>query len=199
MGRLRAVVASGLFATERLWAPLQTAQNWLGRAAQVLANEEAADAARVEAQYRALLEEVVKAKSDENVVAWATTFYKVTRSYWPGLFHCYDLPEVPRTNNDLEQYFGAARHHERRATGHKRATSALVVRGSVRVVAAVATPLGAWTAQELRPASVEAWRELRAKLEARHESRRAARRFRRDPAAYLANLEDALLHASLPL
>jgi hypothetical protein len=123
----------------------------------------------------------------------------VTRSYWPGLFHCYDLPEVPRTNNDLEQYFGAARHHERRATGHKRATSALVVRGSVRVVAAVTTPLGAWTAQELRPASVEAWRELRTKLEARHESRRAARRFRRDPAAYLANLEDALLHTSLPL
>ncbi|HSH80943.1 MAG TPA: hypothetical protein VLA19_20620 [Herpetosiphonaceae bacterium] len=82
---------------------------------------------------------------------------------------------------------------------NKRATSALVVRGSVRVVAAVATPLGAWTAQELRPASVEAWRTLRAKLEARHEARRAARRFRRDPAAYLTKLEATLLHTGLPL
>ena len=147
MGRLRAVVATGLFATERLWAPLQTAQSWLQRAAQVLANEDGATGARVDERYRALLEEIVTAQGDGAVAAWATHFYKVTRSYWRGLFHCYDLPEVPRTNNDLEQYFGTARHHERRATGHKRATSALVVRGSVRVVAAVATPLGAWTAE----------------------------------------------------
>ncbi len=199
MGRLREVVATGLFATERLWAPLQTAQSWMQRAAEVLANEEKADAASVEASYRALLEDIVTAKSDESVAEWATTFYKVTRSYWRGLFHCYDVLEIPRTNNELEQYFGAARHHERRATGHKRATSALVVRGSVRVVAAVATLLGAWTAQELRPANVKAWRCLREKLEARHETRRAARRFRRDPVAYLAKLEDGLLHTSLPL
>ena len=139
----------------------------------------------------------MKAKSDEAVAEWATTFYKVSRSYWPGLFHCYEMEEVPRTNNDLEQYFGAARHHERRATGHKSATSGLVVRGSVRVVAAVATPLREWRAEELRPASVEQWRKLREKLEARHEARRAVRRFRRDPAAYLAKLEDALLHNSL--
>ena len=193
------MVATGLFATEPLWAPLKTAQSWLQRAAEVLANEEKADAASVEEKYRGLLEEVLKAKSDETVVEWATTFYKVTRSYWRGLFHCYDMPEVPRTNNDLEQYFGKARHHERRATGHKSATSALVVRGSVRVVAAVATPIGAWTAQELRPGSVEGWRRLREQLEARHERRRAARRFRRDPEKYLAQLEDHLLHTGLPL
>ncbi len=199
MGRLREVVATGLFATERLWAPLQTAQSWLVRAAEVLANKEGADAATVECAYRALLEEVVMAKSDEAVREWATTFYTVTRSYWRGLFHCYDMPELPRTNNDLEQYFGKARHHERRATGHKRATSALVVRGSVRVVAAGATPLAAWTAQELRPASVEGWRTLRAKLEVRHEARRAARRFRRDPLRFLATLEESLLHTGLPL
>ncbi len=197
--RLRAVVARGLFATERLWEPLKRAQSWLVRAAEVLANEEQADRARVEGTYRELLEELLKAKSDERVAAWATTFYTVSRRYWRGLFHCYDMPELPRTNNDLEQYFGTARHHARRATGHKRPTSGLVVRGSVRVVAAVATPLREWTAQELRPASVEGWRTLREKLEARHEARRATRRFRRDPAAYLANLEDALLHASLPL
>jgi hypothetical protein len=165
----------------------------------VLANEEKADAATVEANYRELIEEVIAAKGDEGVAEWARTFYKVTRSYWRGLFHCYDMPEVPRTNNDLEQYFGAARHHERRATGHKSATSALVVRGAVRVVAAVAAPRGVWTAQELRPANVEAWSRLREQLEARHETRRAARRFRRDPVKYLARLEEQLLHTGLPL
>lgn len=27
---------------------------------------------------------------------------KVTRSYWSGLFYCYDIQGLPRTNNDLE-------------------------------------------------------------------------------------------------
>jgi hypothetical protein len=30
---------------------------------------------------------------------------KVSRSYWPGLFHSYDLDPLPRTNNDLESHF----------------------------------------------------------------------------------------------
>ena len=195
---MRAVVATGLFATRQLWAPLQTAQTWLQRAARVLANDEGADAAKVEENYRALLEEVLTAKSDAAVAAWATHFYRVTWSYWRGLFHCYDVADLPRTNNDLEQYFGRARHHERRATGQKRPTSARVVRGAVRVVAAVATPLGAWTAQELRPTTGTTWRTLRENLEARHEARRAARRFRRDPTTYLKQLEEHLLHIGLP-
>ena len=34
-------------------------------------------------------------------------FRKVARSYRPGLFHCYAVSGLPRTNNDLEQLFGA--------------------------------------------------------------------------------------------
>jgi len=196
---LRAVVATGLFATRQLWAPLQIAQCWLHRVAQVLANAERMEAALVERAYRALLEDILKANSDAAVAAWATHFYTVTMRYWRGLFHCYELPEVPRTNNDLEQYFGRARHHERRATGHKRPTTVLVIRGPVRVLAAVATPLGEWKARDLRPSDVDIWRERRKHLEMRHENRRAVRRFRRDPLKYLAQLEECLLHRSLPL
>ena len=159
----------------------------------MLANEEGADAVTVESALRALRTEVLTYQGDERVGEWATHFYKVTMSYWRGLFHCYDQPAIPRTNNDLEQYFGAARHHERRATGHKRPTSAVVVRGAVRVVAAVATQLRLWPAEALRPSSVTAWRRLREELEVRHEARRAARRFRKDPARYLAQLEAQLL------
>jgi hypothetical protein len=159
----------------------------------VLANKDGMDGATVEAAMRTLRTEVIAYQGNKAVEAWATHFYKVTMSYWRGLFHCYDRPEIPRTNNDLEQYFGAARHHERRATGHKRPTSAVVVRGSVRVVAAVATHLREWPAAALRPSTVAAWRRLRQGLEARHEARRAAHRFRRDPATYLANLEAQLL------
>ena len=166
--------------------------------AAVLANDAGADAATVEGAVRTMLADVLTYQSDPALGAWATHFYKVTRNYWPGLFHCYDDPTIPRTNNDLEQYFGVARHHERRATGQKRPTAAVVVRGSVRVVAAVATQVAPWSAPELRPTDVAAWRRLRAALEARQEQRRAARRFRRDPAAYLATLEAQLLHKGLP-
>ena len=66
-------------------------------------------------------------------------FLKVSRSYWPGLFHCYAVEGLPRTNNALEQLFGSYRHHERRVSGRKVASPALVLRGSARIIAAVAT------------------------------------------------------------
>jgi hypothetical protein len=125
-------------------------------------------------------------------------FHKVTASYWPGLFCCYDVPGLPRTNNDLEQYFGAARHLERRATGRKGASPALVVRGSVRVMAAVASRLQPFTAADLRVTDPARWQALRRPLLYRHAARRTQLRFRRDPAAYLAHLEACLLKPTLP-
>lgn len=124
-------------------------------------------------------------------------FVKVTRSYWPGLFHCYEVRDLPRTNNDLEHFFGASRYHERRATGRKAASPALVLRGSVRLVAAVATRLRVYTAPELAPRDATIWRQLRANLEARRQTRLLRCRFRRNPATYLANLE-AQLQLTLP-
>ncbi len=60
------------------------------------------------------------AQADPGLDTWAAHVYRVTHTYWSGLFHGYDDLTIPRTNNDLEQYFGTARHHERRATGRKR-------------------------------------------------------------------------------
>ena len=36
-------------------------------------------------------------------------FRKVTASYGHGLFHGYDLPDLPRTSNDLERRLGTPR------------------------------------------------------------------------------------------
>jgi hypothetical protein len=44
---------------------------------------------------------------------------KVSRSYWPGLFHCYDVPGVPRTNNELESRFRDTGRRLLRTTGQK--------------------------------------------------------------------------------
>jgi hypothetical protein len=125
-------------------------------------------------------------------------FLKVTTSYWPGLFQCYEVAELPRTNNDLEHFFGSARHHERRATGRKGAAPGMVLRGSVRLLTAVATRTQPVSAAELRPPDPRAWWDLRHELQQRQHARQAQTRFRRDPTAYLAAIEAALLQLTLP-
>ncbi len=127
-----------------------------------------------------------------------THFLKVTDSYWPGLFHCYDVPDLPRTNNDLEQLFGSTRHHERRCTGRKAASPSLVLRGSVRIVAGLGTRARSFQGSELAPGNLETWRTLRAGLETRRHTRALRQRFRRDPEAYLRQLEALLLKRTLP-
>ncbi len=149
--------------------------------------------------YRKLLKEMSIRKEEAGALSGAVSlFLKVSKSYWKGLFRCYRFPELPRTNNDLEHHFGSVRYGERRASGRKGASPAMVVRGSVRVVAAVATPPGGFDADDIRPMDIRKWRTLRASLERRRESRRAQLRFRRDPEAYLAKLEEQLLKQALP-
>lgn len=125
-------------------------------------------------------------------------FHKVTRSYWPGLFHCYHRSDVPRTNNDLEQFFGAHRYHERRATGRKGASPALVLRGAVRMAACAATRLRSFAGEELAPKNLQNWQALRQQLESRRQQRVRRARFRRNPDAYLKMLEKDLLQLILP-
>ena len=43
----------------------------------------------------------------------------VSRRYWPGLFHCYEMPGLPRTNNELESHFRDTRRRLLRTTGQQ--------------------------------------------------------------------------------
>jgi hypothetical protein len=110
-----------------------------------------------------------------------------------GLFLCYDVEGLPRTNNALERCFGVARVHERRATGRRGAVPGVVVRGSVRVMTAVVSKDQVFSVEELRPSNYQRWRELRRHLQQCEETRRRQFRFRKDPATYLAALEAQLL------
>jgi hypothetical protein len=42
---------------------------------------------------------------------------KVANSYWPGLFHAYDHPQIPRTSNGIEGFFGSIKRSVRCTTG----------------------------------------------------------------------------------
>lgn len=125
-------------------------------------------------------------------------FLKVSRSYWPGLFACYEIPGLPRTNNALEQTFGSYRYHERRVGGKKVASPALVLRGSARIIAAMATRQRPQRERDLATADRVAWRAKRAELTERRQRRVERRRFRQDPHAYLQHLEEQLNQSTLP-
>ena len=125
-------------------------------------------------------------------------FVKVSQSYWAGLFACYDTPDVPRTNNDLEQLFGSHRYHERRASGRKGGSPGTVLRGSVRLAAALATRTGEVTALDLAVTDRDAWQRVRAGLEVRRQRRVERTRFRRNRKQYLNALEDRLIQSGLP-
>ncbi len=189
----------GLGETTDLWPPVKTGFGFVHRAAGILRNQEGLVGAAVREHYQDLLEQITGQLPDAGPLQPALEhFLKVTDSYQPGLFHCYDVADLPRTNNDLEQLFGSTRYHERRCTGRKVASPSLVLRGAVRIVAGLGTRNRRATGRQLAPRDVKAWQALRNGLEQRRQRRTLRQRFRRDPAAYLKHLEDILLKQTLP-
>jgi hypothetical protein len=169
------------------------------RAAHVLGNAAGEAAAVVRRRFDGLVGAMARHRAGAGDLAGAVDhFRKVARSYRPGLFHCYAVPDLPRTNNGLEQLFGSQRYHERRATGRKAASPAAVLRGEVRLIAATATRLRPPSARDLGRVSRERWRGLRERLDRRRHARTLRTRFRRDPDAYLAALEKQACQPALP-
>jgi hypothetical protein len=114
----------------------------------------------------------------------------VLRRLGHGLYHCYDVPGLPRTDNDLEQFYRRVKALERRITGHKRSDTFVVRLGgfAVYAVAARAEPERALLADFAAvPALV--WQRERDLLRATYRRQTQMRRFRLHRTAYLADLE----------
>lgn len=196
---MRRLLRRGLADTAALWPAVACGFAWVHRAARILANEHDLSGQQVRRQFSGMLGAMSRWHRRAGDLAPAVDhFLKVSRSYWPGLFHCYDVAGLPRTNNDLEHLFGSFRYHEGRASGRTVAAPAVVVRGAARVVAAVATRQHAFGAEDLALCDDAARRALRASLDRRRQSRIRQHRFRCDSAAYLADLEARLLKLALP-
>jgi hypothetical protein len=184
----------GLQATATLWPPLQNAYQFVHQAKAILANPEQDTGQRIRERYLALLAQMRGEIATLGPLASAFEhFCHITDNFAAGLFQCYDLEGLPCTNNELEHCFGVARIHERRATGRRGAIPGVVVRGSVRVMAAVTSKQQIFSVEDLRPRDYQRWRDLRRQLRQREETRRQQWRFRKDPAAYLAAIEARLL------
>ncbi|MCW8087494.1 hypothetical protein OF850_17845 [Roseococcus sp. MDT2-1-1] len=197
--RLRALISRGLEGTAALWPDIERTYGWVHRAAQILGNAAGETANPARQRFDGLIGAMTRHRAEAGSLVGAVEhFLKVTRSYRPGLFHCAAVAGLPRTNNDLEQMFGSQRYHERRATGRKTASPALVLRGEVRVIAATATRLHPPKARDLGRVSLRRWRDLRQRLEPRRLARTLRTRFRSDPARYLGTLEQQASQQALP-
>ena len=136
------MISTALEQTAVLWKPIATAFDWVHQVATLLDNDAQFDGQNGRYTLERLLRAMERWKDQTgSLTPGIDRFLKVTESYAPGLFHCYDIEGLPRTNNDLEQLFGRWRHHQRRCTGRKVAPTSLVVRGSVQIVAAIATQI----------------------------------------------------------
>ena len=196
---MRRLIGRGLERTAALWPAIERAYSWLHRAAHILGNEAGEDATKVQRRFDGLVAAMARHRASAGDLAGAVDhFCKVTRSYRPGLFHCYAVPNLPRTDNGLEQLFGSQRYHERRASGRRAASPATVLRGEVRLIAATATRLHPPTARDLGRASRDRWRARRERLDQRRHARTLRTRFRHHPAAYLAALEQQACQPALP-
>ena len=63
-----------------------------------------------------------------NLQPFFQTILKTTFSYASGLFHCYDLPGLPRTNNARESDFRDLNRRLLRTTGQKGLTRRIIQR-----------------------------------------------------------------------
>ena len=85
----------------------------------------------------------------ELLTEFALHLNKVSDSYWLGLFHCYEVEGLARTNNDLESHFRDIQHRLLRTTGNKGGTRRALHR------------LGAWELLKSPPSEPECLDTLR--------------------------------------
>jgi hypothetical protein len=196
---LQQLLNKALQTTSTDWKTLACIYRWVHQLAQVLDDTKDYSVEERQLSFQIILLHMQK-YAPELSASWQKAlahFLKVTQSYAPHLFFCYQLFGLPRTNNDLERSFGRVRHHERRATGRRGALPGLVVRGAVRLQATLATRAQIFTAQDLTPHNLHTWREVRTQISFRQDGRRKQSSFRKDPDAYLAALETQFLKEGL--
>lgn len=101
---------------------LQQGATWLREVDHILepADDQPSTSEHVAQQLRAYLDDLLSLSPLSPLLdAFRHHLDKVSTSYWPGLFHCYDLAGLPRTNNDLESHFRDSQRRLLRTTGQK--------------------------------------------------------------------------------
>lgn len=175
-------------------ADLRGAHQFLLRIARALEPEAATSGDAVHQQGETILQEIRDGIEQGTIAEWLHTplthLVEFLHRLGPALYHCYDVPGLPRTNNALEHFYRRLKCTERRITGHKRSDQFVVRVGGFAAYAVMAAEK---TEDDLQAAfgtvTAEEWRRERERLHAIGQRQLKMHRFHLHRSAYLADLE----------
>ena len=106
--QLRRGLHQALLSLQPEYTELRQAADWLAYIADLLDPEGKPDrsGAQVQQALAAFLADIdQESQGSARLRRFCQKIQNTTRNYTPGLFHCYDIPGLPRTNNDRESEF----------------------------------------------------------------------------------------------
>jgi hypothetical protein len=189
--RLQAILAEYRASFEEV----AQAQSWLQALRQVLDSAALPSAERAGAGGDAVARELAQLLgwlADQSELSeWQESIRahlcRVSERYWSGLFVCYELEGVPRTNNELEGLFGTMRRRVRQQSGAKQVRRAIGRQGAWLVYPTEENV--AALEQLLARVSPERYQHERAQFEQRQARFGQRLRWRRNRAGVLEQLE----------
>jgi hypothetical protein len=121
-----------------------------------------------------------------------THFLQVSRSLRPRLIRCYDIPGLPRTNNEMEGYIRGLKTRYRRVSGRKN-WNAYLLRYGQSIAYFDSFEQAGWDEQtffsRLTAVDHQTWRETRQQQRSIQSDRLQVFRFRHQPERFLQQLE----------
>lgn len=118
----------------------------------------------------------------------AEHIHQVFRSFWWGLFTCYDVPGLPRTNNELERFIRQIKMGYRRVSGRKNVHDFIIRYGAYAALVDSSENLDVLLTR-LADVAQEAFLQERNRLNLTLRDEAQIHRFRHHRAEYLAELE----------
>jgi hypothetical protein len=119
---LRQGLHGALTAVHADYTELRQAAHWLQHIADLLdpAGKPQRSGVQVKQALFAYLQDIEQESQDSpRLRRFSNKIRKTTLNYTPGLFHCYDIPGLPRTNNDRESEFRDLNRRLLSTTGQK--------------------------------------------------------------------------------
>jgi hypothetical protein len=119
---LRQGLHTALLAIRSDYTQLRQAADWLEHIRHILDPEEKPDrsGAQVQQELFAYLDDIQReSQPSPHLRRFYQKIYQTSLNYTPGLFHCYDVPGLPRTNNDRESEFRDLNRRLLATTGQK--------------------------------------------------------------------------------
>jgi len=120
--QLRCGLHNALLSVQPDYSDLRQAADWLEHIADLLDPEGKPDrdGTQVQRELLSYLDDIdQESQASPRLRRFCSKIRKTTLNYTPGLFHCYDTPGLPRTNNDRESEFRDLNRRLLSTTGQK--------------------------------------------------------------------------------